>query len=349
MATLYLSQQGATLRKEQNRFVVEHDGKILAEAHDFKVERVVVFGHAQLSTQAMAFLLERGIDTAFLSAHGRLKGRLAPIESKNSPLRIAQYARSLDPSFALNVARAMVAGKIANCSEVLARHCRNHPASSLQNHIDQLAAAGQKARRARPVESLRGIEGTAAAIYFQGFARCLRRNFDFHKRTRRPPADPVNSLLSFAYTLLYNEAIAAAAAAGFDCYIGFFHSIHYGRCSLALDLMEEFRPLIADRLALNLVNLDVIKADDFHKQSREQGDTETRRHGDAGTRRQGFYLNDDARKRFLREYERMTTAEFAHKQTGVRTSLRRALHHQALVLQKTVLNGGPYRPFDGWR
>lgn len=106
MATLYITEQQATLRKEHNRLVVERDGDALMEVHDFKVERVVVFGNAQLSTQAMAFLLERGIDTAFLSTHGRLKGRLAPIESKNAPLRLAQYERSRDPSFALGLARA---------------------------------------------------------------------------------------------------------------------------------------------------------------------------------------------------------------------------------------------------
>src|SRR2546423_7495773 len=166
MATLYITEQHATLRKEQNRLVVERDGNALMEIHDFKVERVVVFGNAQLSTQAMAFLLERGIDTAFLSTHGRLKGRLAPIESKNVPLRIAQYERSRDLSFALNVARAMVAGKISNCAEVLTRHSRNHAECRLQNEIDQLAMASQKARRGRGLETLRGIEGTAAAIYF---------------------------------------------------------------------------------------------------------------------------------------------------------------------------------------
>ena len=332
MATLYITEQHATLRKEQNRLVVERDGNALMEVHDFKVERVVVFGNAQVSTQAMAYLLERGIDTAFLSTHGRLKGRLAPIESKNAPLRIAQYERSRDLPFTLNLARAMVAGKISNCAEVLARHNRNHAEGRLQNEIDQLRAASQKARRGSALETLRGIEGIAAAIYFQGLARMLRRNFNFQKRTRRPPADPVNSLLSFAYALLYNEAISACAITGFDCYIGFLHTIHYGRCSLALDLMEEFRPLIADRLALNLVNLDVIKADDFHK---EDG--------------KGFYLNDEARKRFLREYERMATAEFAHKQTNERISLRRALYGQAMVLQKTILHGSDYKPFDGWR
>ena len=332
MATLYITDQHATLRKEQNRLVVEREGNALMEVHDFKVERVIVFGNAQLSTQAMAYLLERGIETAFLSMHGRLKGRLAPIESKNVPVRIAQYERSRELSFTLNLARAIVAGKISNCAEVLARHNRNHAECRLGNEIDRLIGAGQKARRGGALETLRGIEGTAAAVYFQGFARCLRRNFNFQKRTRRPPADPVNSLLSFAYSLLYNEAISACAATGLDCYIGFFHQLHYGRCSLALDLMEEFRPLVADRLALNLVNLDVIKANDFHK---EGGN--------------GFYLNDEARKRFLREYERTMTAEFAHKQTVERTGLRRALYGQALVLQKTILHGGDYRAFDGWR
>jgi CRISPR-associated protein Cas1 len=168
-------------------------------------------------------------------------------------------------------------------------------------------------------------------IEFQGFARMLRRQMQFKKRTRRPPTDPVNSLLSFAYTLLYNEAISALTAIGADPYLGFYHTLHYGRCSLALDLIEEMRPLAADRLALNLVNLEIVKADDFTS----DGD-------------RGVFLSADGRKRFLREYERMMTAEFNHRRSGERTCLRRALHEQALAMQRAIVQGTPYQTFKGW-
>jgi CRISP-associated protein Cas1 len=331
MATLYLSEQGATLRKEQNRLVVEHDGAVLAEIHDFKVERVVVFGNVQLSTPAIAYLLDRGIDTVFLSQRGRLKGRLAAIESKNVALRMLQYERSHDARLAFDIARAIVAAKISNCSAVLARHQRNHAECDFTGETAQLAAFIKRAAQAPQVNALRGIEGQAAVIYFQGFARMLRRGITFERRTRRPPTDPINSLLSFGYALLYNEAIGALTAASCDPYIGFYHALHYGRCSLALDLMEEMRPVAIDRLALNLANLEVIKPADFTK-------------GEGG----GLFLDGEGRKRFLREYERMMGAEFADRRSNERTSLRRALHQQALAMQRAITQGGAYQPFQGW-
>ena len=331
MATLYITEQGTTLRKEQNRIVVERDDKVISEIHEFKLERVVIFGNVQLTTQVMSFLLERGIDTTFVSLKGRLKGRLAPLASKNVLLRVSQYERAGDQRFALAIALAVVSGKIANCAEILRRHQRNHSECDLSSEVAQLAALAQRASDRQSIDSLRGIEGQAAAIYFQGFARMLRRNLNFRKRTRRPPTDPVNSLLGFGYTLLYNEAISALVAVGFDPYIGFYHKINYGRCSLALDLMEEMRPVIADRLALNLVNLEIFKPEDFTVDGN-----------------QGTYLGSEGRKRFLREYERMMLAEFTNRRTGERTSFRRALHEQALAMQRAVMQRVPYQVFQGW-
>ena len=175
MATLYITEQGTTLRKEQNRLVVERD-EVISEIHEFKLERVVIFGNVQLTTQVISFLLERGIDTTFLSFKGRLKGRLAPLASKNVLLRISQYERAGDPRFALDIAIAVVSAKIANCAEILRRHQRNHPECDLSSEVSQLAALNQRASHRQTLDSLRGIEGQAAAIYFQGFARLLRRN-----------------------------------------------------------------------------------------------------------------------------------------------------------------------------
>jgi CRISP-associated protein Cas1 len=332
MASLYITEQGTTLRKEQNRLVVERDGTTLVSVHDFKIERVLAFGNVQLTTQSIGYLLERGIDTTFLSQYGKLKGRLMPLESKNVPLRLKQYERVSDARFALGVAAAMVAGKISNGREMLVRHQRNHAESHLGDLIARLTASVEKAQQQPSASSLLGIEGQAAALYFEGFGKMLRRHWHFTKRTRRPPTDPVNAMLSLGYTLMYNEAISALVAVGCDPYLGFFHTVHYGRCSLALDLMEELRPLITDRVVLNMINLEIVKPGDFTV------------HED-----RSVMLSDDARKRFLREYERVMTAEFQHHRTGERTTLRRAFHEQALVLQRTILQGAAYQPFQGWR
>ena len=133
-----------------------------------------------------------------------MKGRLAALQSKNIPLRLRQFERISDPPFVFAVAKAVVTGKIAICAEVLARHQRNHPECSLRNEISQLSALGDRVGQIQTMDSLRGVEGQAAAVYFQGFARMLRRGMQVQRRTRRPPTDPVNSLLSFGYTLLYN-------------------------------------------------------------------------------------------------------------------------------------------------
>lgn len=331
MPTLYITDQQATLRKTHNRLVVERDKVKLAEIHDFKVDRVVIFGNVQVTTQAVAFLLDRGIDTTFLSSRGKLKGRLAPLASRNAFLRVRQYERVRDVRFAAEVASAIVSGKIDNCSLVLARHQRNHPECELQLELSLLARLSVKAAEKPTIDALRGIEGQAAAIYFKAFPRMLRRSMNFTRRTRRPPTDPINALLSFAYTLLYNEAIGALVSVGFDPYLGFLHSLDYGRCSLALDLIEELRAVVADRLVLNVTNLEVIKPGDF-----------------TGDALQGIQIMDAARRRFLNEYERLVTAEFPHRRTGERMNFRRVLHDQALAMQRTVTQGEPYQPFHGW-
>jgi CRISP-associated protein Cas1 len=290
-----------------------------------------VFGNIQLTTQVMGFLLDRGIDTAFISLGGRLKGRLMPLDSKNVELRLRQFEMVRDQRFALRVARAIVAGKISNCCEVLSRYQRNHAECNVKSELAELAGAAEQSDEAQSVDSLRGVEGQAAAVYFRAFARLLRKGLAFSRRTRRPPTDPVNSLLSFGYSLLYNEAIGALAAVGVDPYLGFYHAVRYGRCSLALDLMEEMRPLVVDRLVLNLLNLEAIKAADFEP-------------GQEG----GVYLASQGRRRFLAEYERALTNEFTSRRKPEQASLRHALHDQALKMQRAIVEAKPYRPFVGW-
>jgi CRISPR-associated protein Cas1 len=327
MATLFIAEQGATLRKKDNRLLVERDEVPLFEIHDFKVERVIVFGNVQLTTQAMTFLAERGIDVTLLTLHGKLKARIAPLESKNSLLRVRQFERTSDPTFSLAVAAAIVIAKINTCRDLLLRHQRNHD-GNFHLELSQLSFLSEEAAARNSIDSLRGIEGQAAAVYFQAFAKALRRQLQFTKRTRRPPRDPVNALLSFGYTLLYGEAISAVSSVGFDPYLGFYHSLRYGRCSLALDLMEEFRPLIVDRLVLKLINLEIVKPPDFET--------------DPNT---GVTLKAPARKKFFREYEAVMSDQFTNRVTNEQTSLRRELYNQALALQRSVIEGTPYSRF----
>lgn len=319
------------MRKEQNRLVVERDGRVVASLHEFKLDRVVLFGNVQVTTQAMTLLMDKGIDTAFVSLGGRLRGRLVPLASKNVTLRLTQFERYRDRAYALGVARAIVAAKIGNCLQVLARYRRYRPERSIATETAELNELLKKAERTASVESLRGIEGQAAGLYFECFGRLLRRGFEFAKRTRRPPKDPVNAMLSFGYALLYNEAISAVTGCGFDPYVGFYHAVSYGRCSLALDLMEEMRPLVGDRLALYLANTETLSSSQFRS---ENG---------------GMWLDGGGRKRFLRAYEDLMNNEFTDRNSGRRTSLRLALYGQAQHLLKSVMDRGPYRGFSGWR
>lgn len=307
-------------------------GEILSEIHEFKVDRVVVFGNVQITTQAIAFLFSKRIDTAFMTMQGRLKGRLTPLESRNVPLRLRHYELSQKKEFALKISQKMIAGKIANSISILARHQRNHPEVKFGLAIERLSGLQEEAGRKRTLESLRGVEGQSAAIYFECFGRMIRGDTPFVARSRRPPKDPVNALLSFGYTLLYNEAIGTLALVGFDPYLGFFHGINYGRCSLALDIMEEFRHIVIDRLVMSSVNLGMFQRQHFDV-------------ADDG----GFYLKEEPRKRFLKEYERIMTTEFGHGRTSERTSFRKSLHGQALQLQRALMNQEEYESFKGWR
>lgn len=331
MPSLYITEQGATLRKEQNRLVVERDGRVIASLHEFKLDRVVLFGNVQVSTQAMTLLMDKGIDTAFVSLSGRLRGRLVPLASKNVTLRLTQFERYRDRGYALDVSRAIVTAKITNCIHVLMRYRRYRLERSNGAETAHLAELLKKVGRTASVDSLRGIEGQAAAVYFESFGRLLRRGFEFAKRTRRPPKDPVNAMLSFGYALLYNEAISAVTGCGFDPYVGFYHAVSYGRCSLALDLMEEMRPLVADRLALYLANTETLSASQFRSEN------------------DGVRLDGGGRKRFLRAYEDLMNNEFRDRTSGRPVSLRLALYAQAQHLLKSVMDRGPYRGFSGWR
>lgn len=264
MAVAYVMEQGVTLNREGERLLVRKGTTTLHALHLFKLDQLVLIGNVSLTPPVVTCLLDSGVDTVLMSLNGRYKGRLQSPLSKNITLRCDQFRRLGDPSFCLDASRAIVAGKINNLRTALQRLNRSRETLELDDHILELKQLGKKAVEAGSMESLRGIEGRAAVRYFDGFARgFLVEGVTFTRRARRPPTDPVNALLSLGYTLLFNTVMAAVSLVGFDPYLGCLHTVDYGRPSLPLDLMEEWRPVIVDSLVLSVFNLKVITVEDF--------------------------------------------------------------------------------------
>lgn len=327
MATVYVTEPGAVIGKTSRRLVVRKSGHKLLEVPAFRVDRVLVFGNVQVTTQALVFLLERGIDLSFLSGRGRLRGRLTATESKNVFLRLAQYDRYKDAAFRLRMSKRFLEAKLASQRTLLHRYRRNHPEVDFTEPIRVVERALRELSEADRIESIMGIEGAASGAYFRAFGRMVRREFEFHGRQRRPPRDPVNALLSFGYVLVTNELGALLEASGLDPFIGFLHGIRYGRQSLALDLMEEFRHPLVDGLVLRLVNLAVLGRDDFH------------------TENGAVRMTQSGLRKFFAHYEKRMARPLGRRGAGRDRVLRDVLRRQVRRLERSVLRGEDYVPF----
>ncbi|HID95430.1 MAG TPA: CRISPR-associated endonuclease Cas1 [Candidatus Latescibacteria bacterium] len=313
MATLYVVEQGAGIHKEGRRVVVRKGREVIASVPSFQIDQVVLFGNVAVSTQALAHFLQNRIDTILLSSTGRYRGRLVGPDTKNIVLRRIQFKKYEDEHFRVGFVRSIVAGKIHNMRTLLLRAARRR-AVDIGELSHRLRLLKEQVETASSVDMLRGIEGAATSVYFRGFKQFLDSRFSFEKRERRPPKDPVNALLSFGYTLLGNTIESMVNLVGLDPYLGFFHLVDYGRPSLVLDLMEEFRPVIVDSLVLNVVNHGMISPSDFE-------------HRDGGV-----YLAGEGRKKFIRQYqERIAISVSYHVSEGVvqKVDYRRCFELQA--------------------
>ena len=266
MPTLALMEQGMTLAVEGEQFSIGREGTVVSHVRMAEVDEVLVFGAISLTPAAIAALLQRGIDTVFLTAHGRYRGRLVGKPGRNIELRVAQFERVRDPAVAVPLARSLVGGKVANQRYILLRAQREQKREDLAEAIGSLRRLLEAIEGAGSVEVVRGLEGQGAAVYFGAFGKCIRNpEFSFTKRTRRPPRDPVNAMLSFGYTLLGTVMESSVLRAGLDPMLGVFHTPEYGRPSLMLDLIEEFRPVVVDALTLRVVNRREVAAEDFEE------------------------------------------------------------------------------------
>ncbi len=328
-AVLYLQEPGSHVGRRSEHLIVKKDGAELARVPIHAVRQVVVFGNVQLTTQALQTLVENEVPVAYLTGYGKFVGALVPAGPKNVGLREAQYRRFAAPAECLGLAKAVVRAKLANQRTLLMRSLRGDDARG----SDDPAARGLYdllcgIDGATSAESLLGTEGQGAALYFGTFGRFLRpqpdgRGFDFTTRNRRPPRDPVNALLSFAYALLTKDCFSAVCTVGFDPYKGFFHANRHGKPSLALDLMEEFRPVIADSVVLTLINNELVGPDDFL------------------VWRGACQLTEQGRKAFFAAYEQRKATVVTHPVYGYRMSYARMLEVQARMLAAYVRGSVP--------
>ena len=323
-APLYVSEPGARVSKSGEQFEVWLKDTRLDQVRIFETSHIALFGSVQITTPSLNEALDRGINVAFFSMGGWFKGMAHGPAHKNVLLRMAQYRAAFDPARSLALARSFVTAKIRNCRTLLMRNHADPP----QETIAVLLQLAKDAQAAPSMPALLGVEGEAGRRYFGAFAGMLKPRhapsddaawrFDFEGRNRRPPRDPVNALLSFAYSLLTKECAVTAQVIGFDPYLGFYHQPHYGRPSLALDVMEEFRPLVADSVVLTAVNTGVVSPDDFIASG------------------PAVALTPAGRRKFIQAFESRLDSEIMHPIFGYRISYRRVLQVQLRLLGRAL-------------
>jgi len=263
MSIIYVQTQGAEVRRKQRRLVVIKDDETLHDIPCVHVESLHLFGGISLSTPAASLLLQEGVDVAFYTQDGRLKGRLTGPLSGNVPTRALQARLALDPSWPVYHSRGIVCGKIQACLELLIRHERKKGVINGGRVRREFARLATRSAEAGDAATLRGIEGSAARLWFRQFPTFVHDRMPWNGRSRRPPRDPLNALLSLSYSLLSAQIIAAVDGCGLDPYLGALHGVRHGQPSLALDLLEPFRPSVADRFVLRSVNLGVFRSEHF--------------------------------------------------------------------------------------
>lgn len=332
--TLFVTTQGAYILKEGETIVVKVEKETLLQIPIHTINGIVCFGQVSCSPFLMGFCAENNVAISFLSEYGHFLASVHGRISGNVLLRREQYRRADDSSACTEVARAILTGKIANCRSVLLRALRDHPEKLSNSNVERvskrLSYSLEELQRVSDLELLRGIEGEAAYSYFSVFDDLIysqKHDFWFKERNRRPPLDNVNCLLSFIYTLLMHDMRSALDSVGLDSCVGFLHRDRPGRPGLALDIMEEFRPFLADRLVLSLINLQQVNNKGFDK-----------------TESGAVLMNDDTRKTVLVAYQKRKQELILHPYLREEVEIGLLFYTQALLLARYLrgdLDGYP--------
>jgi CRISPR-associated protein Cas1 len=333
MSSLYVVQQGTALQKEQGRFILKPPKEEELEVPIREVERILVFGNVQLSTAVISTCLNLHIPVVFLSQLGEYKGHLWSAETADLVVEAAQFGKRQDEVFQRQVARAIVYGKLWNSRQMLVRLNRKRQLTEVETAIATLAtslAILEDPAQDLTVESLRGYEGNGAACYFQGLGQLITNpGFSWQGRNFHPPTDPINSLLSFGYTLLFNNVLSLLLAEGLNPYLGNLHGAERQKAYLAFDLMEEFRSPVVDSLVMRLVNQKSIRPTDF-TWPKENG---------------GVYLTDPARRVFLKNFEQRMSSKTSHPDIQESVSHRRIIQLQIQRYKQALMGSKLYEAF----
>lgn len=315
MGTFYLTEPYCYVRKESERLKIYKKQSLLKEVRVNQLSRFFIHDTSTLTTGALLLLAEKGVDVVYFSGN-QVVGRFVGTENKNVRLRIAQVEAHLSSEISLRIAKNFVLAKLKNTRTSVQRFARRYHLD-LDDTILAIKQAMEKSLQAKDLHELRGIEGIAAKRYFAILPRYIRKSgFQFSGRSQRPATDRVNALLNYGYALLRGEITGALQAAGLDPYIGFLHRERYGRESLSLDLMEEFRCIMVDNLVVKMINQGIIQPDDFQEE-----------HG-------APRLKDGARKRFLQEFDQRRRVVVFHELLKQKLSYREVIQKQAILLAK---------------
>jgi CRISPR-associated protein Cas1 len=329
---IYVTQQGAKVNLSNRRLQVRlHDETLLQEPVG-RVGQLILFGNVQVTTQTVTALLNQGAEMVYLSWHGEFRGRTVGDVSPHVPIRRAQYRAMEQPDYVLTHARGIVRAKLQHQQTLLLRHNR-------ERGDEVIASAAERVRQARnavdgrvTLASLRGHEGSAARAYFRGYRQLFGPEWRFEARRRRPPPDPINALLSLGYTLLAQAAFSAVQTAGLDPYAGFFHDYKYNRPTMALDLMEEFRPVV-DGVILWAVNGGQITPEDF----------------EPGPPHLPVVLTYEGKKRYLAAFEQRMMRPYRHPIRKKKLPLRQCLIEQARQIANRLQRNEPGYTGMGFR
>lgn len=313
---VYVTMEGAIVRKREGRLEVTQSGEKIVDVPLHDVSQVSLYGSSSMTAPAISELLQRGIPICHFTHGGWFLGVTTGCFSNNAGLQLAQYKAAIDDSRALALAKSFVEGKIRNSRTMIRRNDKEVP----EELLDQMARLARCVKNASSPEELLGIEGSAAQLYFQRFGGMLKMpmRLEFEHRTKRPPKGPVNAVLSYLYGVMVKDWYVTLMTVGFNPLIGFYHRPRHGKPSLALDMMEEFRPIVADSVCITLFNNGELREDDFVVTA------------------QGTSMSSDARKRVIRAYERRLDSEITHPIFGYTISYRRAFEVQARLLARAI-------------
>jgi CRISP-associated protein Cas1 len=318
------------LFKENLRFIIHVPKKEKLEVPVREVERILLFGNINLSTPAIATCLESQINVLFLSPSGRYKGHLWSKEASNLNVELLQHQYHHNAHFQLNTSKAIVGGKLLNSKQLLLRLNRRREILAVQKAIAGIISDLQAVESVTDLDTLRGYEGVSAARYFPALGQLIvNDDFQFSHRHRQPPTDPINALLSFGYTLLFNNVLALIISEGLSPYFGNFHYGERKLPYLAFDLMEEFRSPIVDSLMISLINQSILKIEDFEQVVDSSG----------------IYLTDKSRRKFLNRFETRMNDQTTHPVIQSQISYREAIQLQIRLYKRSLMSANSYEPF----